>query len=308
MFDLKSFLINYRYNPATRVKTAIVGLCIITWGFTGVATWWLFTSPAEPLAQADNTTAVSSPTSTSAVPVAPVISNVSVVDISESSAVIIWSTSDPASGIVEYWIEGSNEKVVKENASLETSHRMIITGLKSETKYTFLVKSAGSSGVEAKGEPGSFDTTAVEVLESPEVGYAAPNFTLTSTAGETVTLSDYRGKWVMLVFWETSCPACREELPDLQAYSTRMPVDKISIVTVNVRNGNEAILLSFLKSRGIDLPVLLDADASIRDKYKIVQYPTAFFIDSQGIIRLVYDRRFDNVDQIAQTTVSLVGN
>jgi peroxiredoxin len=309
MFDLKSFLVNFRYDPATRIKTAIIILCVITWGFMGFATWWLLSSPGLPASVTANTTAASSTVKPST-PAAksPMISNVSAVDISDSSAAIVWTTDLPAKSTVEYWVEGSSERTIKENTIPETNHRMVISNLKTQTKYSFSVKSVSAAGLEARSAPGSFDTTAVAVLESPEVGYAAPNFTLTSLNSENVTLSSYKGKWVMLVFWETTCPSCREELPDLQAYSTRMPADKISIVTVNVRNSNEGILSSFIKSRGINLPVLLDNDGSIRDAYKIIQYPTAFFIDSKGIIRLVYDHRFDNTDQIAQTVVSLVGN
>ena len=292
--------------------TAIVVLCILTWAFLGLSTWWLLTMPSHILPRAENTTTTpfttSAPAATAATTPAatPMISGVSV-DVSDSSAVIVWTTNVPSSSIVEFWEDGSNERTIKENKALETSHRMIISGLKSETKYWFQARSAGGSGMEAS-QPGSFDTIALAALESPEVGYTAPEFTIKSTAGESVTLSSYRGKWVMLVFWDTSCSVCREQMPDLQTFSTRMPADKMTMITVNVANKNEAILASFLKSREITLPVLLDADGAVKDNYKIAQYPTTFYIDSTGIIRLVYDHGYTNVDQIAGTIASLLGN
>ncbi len=54
---------------------------------------------------------------------------------------------------------------------------------------------------------------------SAEIGRPAPDFALTTTGGETVHLSDYRGQAVVLNFWATWCPPCRAEIPGMQAAS-----------------------------------------------------------------------------------------
>jgi peroxiredoxin len=308
MFDLKSFLLNLRYNPATRIKTAIVVLCVITWGATGVATWWLINNPGQPqAARTENTTAAPVGTKPAA-GAPPLITGLKAVEVSDSSAAFTWSTDVPATGLVEYWIQGSGEKASKESTTLASNHRLVITGLKSQTQYSFTVKSAGANGLVAVSGGGDFTTGATVVIESPEVGYLAPDFTLSTQTSENITLSSYRGKWLMLIFWQTTCAACREEVPDIQAYVNRMPPGKMNILTVNVMNGSEGVLASFLKSRNITMPVVLDPDGEITTVYKITQFPTLFFIDSKGIIRFVYNQRLESTDQIANTILSVIGN
>ncbi len=230
------------------------------------------------------------------------------VEVSDSSAVFTWSTDLPATGSVEYWIEGSGEKASKESTGLELNHRLVITGLKSQTQYSFRVKSAAANGLAAVSQPGNFTTGVAVVVESPEVGYLAPDFTLSTATSENITLSSYRGKWLMLIFWQTTCAACREEIPDIQSYVNRMPPGKMNTLTVNVMNGSEGVLASFLKSQNITMPVLLDPNGEITTLYKITQFPTLFFIDSKGIIRFVYNQRLQNTDQIANVVLSVIGN
>jgi peroxiredoxin len=308
MFDLKTFLLNLRYNPATRIKTAIVVLCIITWGATGICAWLLLnTQGQQQAAGSENNT--SAPATTNVVTAAPpVIAGLKAVEVSDSSAVFIWSTDLPATGSVEYWIEGSGEKASKESTVLESTHRLVITGLKSQTQYFFTVKSEAANGLAAASGEGNFTTGVAVVLESPEVGYLAPDFTLSTQSSENITLSSYRGKWLLLVFWETTCAACREELPDIQTYYNRMTPGKMNILTVNAMNRSEGILASFLQSRNLTLPVVLDPDGAITTTYKITQFPTLFFIDSKGIIRFVYNQRLQNTDQIADVVLSVIGN
>jgi len=251
---------------------------------------------------------VSTENSTQAVN-APLLGNINAVDIAETSAAITWTTDIPADSMVEYWVKGTEVKKIIEDSVQSLDHRMDIFDLTGETEYEFMVSSKSSAGLQSTADTtGNFITTGKITMESPEVGYMAPYFSLEDMDGNIVSLADLRGKWVMLIFWETTCPTCREELPEFQSYSTRMPVDKIQMVTVNVKSVNDKLLLSYLLSKDITLPVLMDREGEVAKNYKIVQFPTSFFIDPDGIIRKVVDYRFGNTDAIAGTIISLIGN
>ena len=121
----------------------------------------------------------------------------------------------------------------------------------------------------------------------PAVEHPAPDFTLTRfDTGEKVSLSDLRGKPVILNFWATWCRPCRAEMPTLQAAYERYGDD---LLVVGVDQGEEgAVVGPFLEEFGISFPILLDGDMAVGREYRILGLPTTFFIDSQGIIRGVH--------------------
>ena len=121
----------------------------------------------------------------------------------------------------------------------------------------------------------------------PAVDHPAPDFTLTRfDTGEKVSLSELRGKPVILNFWATWCGPCRAEMPALQAAHERYGDD---LQIVGVDQGEEgAVVKKFLDEFGISFPILLDPDMTVGHTYRILGLPTTFFIDSQGIIRQVH--------------------
>lgn len=129
-----------------------------------------------------------------------------------------------------------------------------------------------------------------ESVESNEVGIRkgqiAPDFELKTLDGETVRLSDYKGKRVMLNFWATWCPPCRAEMPDMEKFKR----DKdVKILAVNLL-GTEASLENvqkFVDELKLTLTIPLDEKSAISNQYQIVAYPTSFMIDSNGRIQSV---------------------
>lgn len=114
-------------------------------------------------------------------------------------------------------------------------------------------------------------------------GQIAPDFELTTLDGETVKLSDYRGKRVMLNFWATWCPPCRAEMPDMQKFHE----DKdVVILAVNLREteSNTEKVQAFIDERDLTFPVLLDEETVVADQYQIQPIPSSFLIDSDGRI------------------------
>lgn len=116
------------------------------------------------------------------------------------------------------------------------------------------------------------------------VSNRAPDFTLTNLEGKSVSLSDFRGKPLLLNFWATSCPPCRYEMPFLQEIYEKWSDKGVTIVTIDI--GEEQSQVSeFMKTSKLTLPVLLDVKGSIAAKYSIQYIPTTYFIDKDGIIK-----------------------
>jgi len=118
---------------------------------------------------------------------------------------------------------------------------------------------------------------------APAVGHPAPDFTLTTAAGQTFKLSELRGTPVVLNFWATWCPPCRAELPELQAASQRL-AGQVAIVGVNQAEA-PAEVQAFVEKLDLGFTIPLDQSADVSRLYRVRSLPTTFFIDRSGIIR-----------------------
>ncbi len=118
---------------------------------------------------------------------------------------------------------------------------------------------------------------------APYVGQVAPEMTLALLDGDPVTLSHLRGRPVVINFWASWCPPCRQELPALQAAYTRYG-DRVEFVAVNVKETPETVS-AFVQEAGLGFPVALDADGQVSDlSYEVRGLPTTLFIDSNGVV------------------------
>lgn len=132
--------------------------------------------------------------------------------------------------------------------------------------------------------PGDAARASAGLPPAPAVGHPAPDFSLTTLAGEPFTLSDLRGP-VVLNFWATWCPPCRAELPELQAASARL-AGQVAIIGVNQAEA-PADVGAFVAGLGLTFPMPLDVNADASRLYAVRSLPTTFFIDRQGVIRRV---------------------
>lgn len=133
--------------------------------------------------------------------------------------------------------------------------------------------------------------------QGAEVGNLAPDFQLDNLEGESVSLSDFRGKPVMLNFWATWCSPCVREMPDIQTVYEEQSAEGLVILLVNM-GGTSSQVKEFLQSHNLSLPVLLDTTQAIAQKYNIHYIPTTFFIDEEGIIQAVKVGAFPNKEAI----------
>ncbi|WP_410489349.1 peroxiredoxin family protein [Bacillus sp. DTU_2020_1000418_1_SI_GHA_SEK_038] len=120
-----------------------------------------------------------------------------------------------------------------------------------------------------------------ENLPGLKVGLKAPDFELKNLEGETVRLSDYKGKKVILNFWATWCPPCKAEMPAMQNFYEEVD-DEIVILAINI--DPEYDVAGFAKEMDIHFPILLDDKDEVNTAYKILTIPTTFFINEKGII------------------------
>ena len=119
------------------------------------------------------------------------------------------------------------------------------------------------------------------VQEELAVGKPAPNFTLKDLNGKDVSLSDYKGKIVLINFWATWCRYCDIEMPDLEKLNKEN--DDIVVLAVNVRESKD-IVEKYIKDGKYTFPVALDESGDVSIKYLVSAFPTTYFVDKEGIL------------------------
>jgi cytochrome c biogenesis protein CcmG, thiol:disulfide interchange protein DsbE len=121
-------------------------------------------------------------------------------------------------------------------------------------------------------------------------GIAAPEIDLETLAGGRVKLSALRGRPVVLTFWGTWCPPCKDEFPALVEVHRRHRGAGLEVLAVNQRDQelNTRDVEAFAKEYGVDFTVALDPRGRSRRNYKLIALPTTIFVDSAGVIRTVH--------------------
>nr|WP_232515534.1 redoxin domain-containing protein [Aeribacillus pallidus] len=139
-----------------------------------------------------------------------------------------------------------------------------------------------------KGKPSSsIDNSSSSYVEGINKGNRAPDFKLQTLDGQTVALSDFRGKKVIVNMWATWCPPCRAEMPDMQKFYEKYKDEGVEILAVNLTQAekNKEDVARFLKDYGITFTVVLDEMGEVSEKYQAQAIPTSYLIDSKGFIR-----------------------
>jgi thiol-disulfide isomerase/thioredoxin len=146
-------------------------------------------------------------------------------------------------------------------------------------------------------------TQPTEGAQIASLGQIAPDFSLTALSGETVRLSDYRGRAVMINFWATWCGFCMEEMPLIQETQNRY-AQQLVVLAVN-EGENAQTVTPFVQNNGYTFIVLLDMDYSLQRPYRVDGYPITYFIDASGIARHRVDGVMNGAD--LQRGLSSVG-
>jgi thiol-disulfide isomerase/thioredoxin len=138
----------------------------------------------------------------------------------------------------------------------------------------------------------------------------APDFTLPTTTGVNVTLSELQGSPVVLNFWSISCSACRGQLPYFE--DVALQSDEIIVLTINISDSNST-LLSFFNGYEPTMLVALDSDAATYMAYCQAYgnsrgyIPFMLFVDSQGIVRQMRIGAFSSETELWNTLHDVLG-
>jgi cytochrome c biogenesis protein CcmG/thiol:disulfide interchange protein DsbE len=124
-------------------------------------------------------------------------------------------------------------------------------------------------------------------IDSPLIGHPAPGFALKAVGtGETIDLTRFRGKPVVLNFWATWCRPCWDEHPTL-TQNAQLLGEKVQFLGV-VFQDDEAKIQQFLRDRGWAYPTLIDQRGKTAIAYGVGGVPETFFLDARGNIVAKY--------------------
>ena len=123
----------------------------------------------------------------------------------------------------------------------------------------------------------------------------APEFVLRDLDGNQHRLSDYRGQVVIINFWATWCPPCREEMPSMQRAWESLKNDGIHMLAINVGEDEDTIF-QFTANYPVDFPLLMDSDSGVINQWPVRDLPTTFVVDPKGRIsyRAIGGREWDD--------------
>ena len=109
----------------------------------------------------------------------------------------------------------------------------------------------------------------------------AEDFSLRTPDGGTFRLSDHRGKVVLVNFWATWCPPCREEMPAMERLYRQHKDHGLVLVAVSL-DADPALVPPYLKASKLTFPVALDPKAEAANKYGVRALPSSFVVDRRG--------------------------
>lgn len=130
------------------------------------------------------------------------------------------------------------------------------------------------------------------------MGMHAPDFTLPTLDGKQVSLTELRGKTVMLNFWQ-DIQQSRNELAVIQQVYVELPRDNLAVLAISWKQ-TKAITQAVVSSKSLTFSVLLDESGEVAAKYNVTRSPVTIFIDAQGIVRdtVLYPATLKGITQV----------
>jgi cytochrome c biogenesis protein CcmG/thiol:disulfide interchange protein DsbE len=125
-----------------------------------------------------------------------------------------------------------------------------------------------------------------KLLIQPAVaaGSQAPDFSFPDLEGKNVSLSDFRGKVVLLNIWATWCRPCVEEMPSIERLYNQFKDDDFVVLAVSIDIKGKKVVDPFMKLYNLSFKALLDTKGAIRNAYQTTGVPESYIIDKNGII------------------------
>jgi len=117
-----------------------------------------------------------------------------------------------------------------------------------------------------------------------KVGLPAPDFKFPGMDGKMVSLSDFRGKVVLVNIWATWCSSCVDEMPSMEKLYQKLKGEDFEILAVSIDSLGEKVVAPFMKKYKLTFPALIDSAGAIRMGYRTTGVPESFIIDKDGIL------------------------
>jgi thiol-disulfide isomerase/thioredoxin len=132
-------------------------------------------------------------------------------------------------------------------------------------------------------------------------GSPAPEINVITLKNAPLKLADLKGKVVLLNFWATWCPPCREEIPSMMKLNSAMVGKPFQMVAISVDEGGVPAIEAFFKESGFNLPTYTDPDGKAAKTYGVTGVPETFVIDKNGVLvkKVIGPLAWDSADTIA---------
>lgn len=136
---------------------------------------------------------------------------------------------------------------------------------------------------------------AEQALTAIPGGVVAPDFALMDTEGNRHRLSDYRGRPVIINFWTTWCPPCREEIPSMNRAWHILKQEDIAMLAINMGEDEDTIFI-FHADYPADFPILMDRSGEVIAQWPVKGLPTTYIVAPDGTIafRAIGSREWDD--------------
>lgn len=126
-----------------------------------------------------------------------------------------------------------------------------------------------------------------ELAELPAAGSRAPDFALLDLAGDTIRLSDFNNRPVILNFWATWCGPCRVEMPELEQAGIDYADEGLAVLLINQQESPERVR-AFAEQLGLTAPTLLDSETQVGRAYGAFFLPSTVFVGPDGVVTAVH--------------------
>ena len=216
----------------------------------------------------------------------------------DTTATISWKTDEKAKSQVKYSLGTGYEFPSGFTYEYSYDHSLALSGLSPNTEYHYQLISRDASGNVMTSGDFKFKTEP-ETGYAPYMGSKAPNFTLRDLQGEAVSLSQFRGKKVILNFWASWCTPCKIELPHFQTLWARTnPGADYVMLAVAGSQSEESVIRDFVSDGNYTFTVCLDPNDDAFNKYELTSIPKTYFIDKDGVIRRIQQGMFTGPGEI----------
>lgn len=140
----------------------------------------------------------------------------------------------------------------------------------------------------------------------PVVGAPAEDFRLVDLDGKSQSLSQYRGKVVLVNFWATWCKPCTTEMPAMQTTYDKLRDKGFVVLAINELE-DDAKVRDHIKQHGHTFPVLMDRDNKVANQFGVFGLPVSVFIDEMGVVQEYIKGGLLTEDKIVQTVQRIQG-